>query len=82
MIQFLLSITQSRVRRVSLGGDSSSGVSSGVVENFTIIVGGCRRDGGLGRSHGRDSRRERERGDKSPRHCAHYGGNNHTSHKC
>ena len=48
VIQFLLSTTLSRVRRVSMAGDSGFGVSSGV-ENSAMVAGGRGRGGGCGR---------------------------------
>jgi len=62
-------------------GDSFSGISLGV-ENFAMIAGRHGRGGGRGRDCGHDSRGGRGHEDKSPRHCAHHGRNNYTSHKC
>ena len=58
-------------------GDYSSGVSLDV-ENSARISGGCDRGGGYRRGRGCDSSGGRGRGDKSSRHYAHYGRNNHT----
>jgi len=63
VILFLLSITLSRVCRVSVGSDSSPSVSSGV-KSSAMVVGGR----GRGREHGRGCNRDsgggHERGDK------------------
>ena len=47
VIQFLLSTTLSRVLRVSIKGDYSPNISSGV-ENYTIVTEGHSRSGGCG----------------------------------
>jgi len=76
IIQFLLSITLSRVHHVSIGGDSSSGV-----DHSAMISGGRGRGRGRGCDHGQDSGGGYGRGDKDLRHCAHCDRNNHTSDK-
>ena len=48
VIQFFLSTTLSRVRRISKRGNSSSGVSS-IVKNSTMIAGDHARGGGCER---------------------------------
>ena len=46
-----------------------------------MVVGGCGRGGGCGRSHGHDSEGACGWRDQGPRHCAHCGRNNQTSDK-
>jgi len=58
-----LSTTLSQVHRVSMGGDSFSGVEN------TMIVRGDGKGGGCG--HGHELEGGRGCGDEGPRHCAH-----------
>jgi len=75
------STTLSRVRCVSMRGDSSSGVSFSV-EKSAMVVGGRGRGGGRGCGRGHDSRGGHGHENMGPRHCAHCSRNNHTSDKC
>ena len=67
----------SRVRRVFMGGDSSSTAASGV-ENSAMVARGSGKGGG----RGGDSGGGRGHGDKNQLHCTHCGWTNHMSDKC